>query len=54
MIWDLHCHITDGILGSGTPEERLGRLISIADRFEIDRLCLYMGVRSRSSDTSQR
>jgi uncharacterized protein len=41
-IWDLHCHLT-GLPGD-TPEERLGRLVEIAERMGIERLCVYMGM----------
>lgn len=41
-IWDLHCHLS-GVPGA-TPEERLGRLIRIADRLGIQRLCVFMGM----------
>ncbi len=42
MIWDLHCHLS-GVTGA-TPEERMERLIAIADRMGIGRLCVYMGM----------
>jgi hypothetical protein len=42
MIWDLHVHLS-GVDG-GTPEERMGQLIKIADRMGIERLCVYMGL----------
>lgn len=42
-IWDLHSHIS-GIPGA-TPEERATRLIAIADRMGIERLCVYMGMK---------
>ena len=42
-IWDLHCHLS-GIVGA-TPEERAGKLIAIADRMGIERLCVYMGLK---------
>lgn len=41
-IWDLHVHLT-GVKGA-TPEARLGRLLSVADRMGIERLCVYMGM----------
>jgi predicted TIM-barrel fold metal-dependent hydrolase len=41
-IWDLHVHLS-GVPGD-TPEARLGRLIEIADRMGIERLCVYMGM----------
>lgn len=42
MIWDLHCHLS-GVPGR-TPEERMVKLIEYADRFQIDKLCVYMGL----------
>jgi len=42
MIWDLHCHLA-GLPGR-TPEERMARLMELADRMGIERLCLYMGL----------
>jgi len=42
MIWDLHCHLT-GVPGR-TPEERMALLIEYADRFGIEKLCVYMGM----------
>jgi predicted TIM-barrel fold metal-dependent hydrolase len=44
MIWDLHCHLT--VPGGRTPDEAMARLMSIADRMGIDRLVLYMGMRT--------
>ena len=41
-IWDLHCHLS-GVPGD-SPEERLGRLVEIAARMGIARLCVYMGM----------
>jgi predicted TIM-barrel fold metal-dependent hydrolase len=43
MIWDLHCHLS-GVPGL-TPEERATQLLQFADRLNIDRLCLYMGMK---------
>jgi uncharacterized protein len=42
MIWDLHVHLSgvDGV----TPEERLARMIAVADRMGIERLCVYLGL----------
>ncbi len=40
-IWDLHAHLS-GIDGS-TPEERMVRLLEIADRMEVERLIVFMG-----------
>lgn len=42
MIWDLHCHLS-GVPGR-TPEERMAQLIEHADRFGIEKLCVYMGM----------
>jgi hypothetical protein len=39
-IWDLHCHFI-GIDGR-TPEERMARLLEIADRVGVERLCVYL------------
>ena len=45
-IWDLHCHIAGvGLSGEATPERRLAKLLSIADRMGIERVCVYMGMR---------
>lgn len=41
-IWDLHCHFS-GVTGA-TPEERIEKLLSYADRMGVSRLCLYMGL----------
>lgn len=41
-IWDLHCHLA-GLPGR-TPEERMHRLIQLADRMGIERVCVYMGL----------
>ncbi|MFO0944818.1 MAG: amidohydrolase family protein [Planctomycetota bacterium] len=42
MIWDLHCHLA-GFAGR-TPHERMAGMIEFANRFQIDRLCVYMGL----------
>lgn len=42
MIWDLHCHLA-GFVGR-TPHERMARMIEFADRFRIERVCVYMGM----------
>lgn len=42
MIWDLHAHLS-GVDGT-TPEARLGQLLRYADRFNIERLCVFMGM----------
>lgn len=41
-IWDLHCHLVG--LPDATPEDRLGRLLRVADRMGIERVCVYMGM----------
>jgi uncharacterized protein len=40
-IWDLHNHLS--VVEGRTPEERMARLLEIADRMEVERLCVYMG-----------
>ena len=42
-IWDVHCHLAS--LPGNTPEARLGRLLEIADRLDISRLCVFMGLK---------
>lgn len=42
MIWDLHCHLS-GVAGR-TPDERMAELVRIADRLEIQRLVVFMGM----------
>lgn len=42
MIWDGHAHIAG--TGEKTPEEAIARLIVAADRMEIDRLIVSMGL----------
>lgn len=42
MIWDLHCHMTN--VPGNTPDERMARLVNIADRHGVDRLCVYLGL----------
>jgi predicted TIM-barrel fold metal-dependent hydrolase len=39
-IWDLHTHFSPS---GGTAEQRAERLLRVADRMGIERLCLYMG-----------
>ena len=41
-VWDLHVHLS-GVKGA-TPEARLGKLLSYADRLGIERVCVYMGM----------
>src|SRR3954454_21458424 len=43
-IWDVHCHLANPLKES-TPEARLGRLLEVADRMGISRLCVYMGMK---------
>src|SRR3954463_15937876 len=43
-IWDVHCHLANPLTGR-TPEERLARLLEVADRVGIARLCVYMGMK---------
>lgn len=38
-IWDLHCHLLN--VEGRTPEEKMARLLAIADRHGIERLCLF-------------
>jgi hypothetical protein len=40
-IWDLHTHFPQA--GGPTPEKRAEKLLRVADRMGIERLCLYMG-----------
>ena len=40
-IWDLHCHLS-GVEGD-TPDERIARIMEIADRVGVKRLVFYMG-----------
>lgn len=42
-IWDLHCHFA-GVAGR-TPEEKMARLIAVADRLGIERVIVFMGSR---------
>ena len=43
-IWDVHCHLANP-LKDPTPEARFGRLLEVADRMGISRLCVYMGMK---------
>ena len=43
-IWDVHCHLASP-LKEPTPEARLGRILEVADRVGISRLCVYMGMK---------
>jgi predicted TIM-barrel fold metal-dependent hydrolase len=42
MILDVHTHLA-GIPGM-TPDDRMARLLEYADRFGVDRVCVYMGM----------
>lgn len=42
MIWDIHGHLS-GIVGA-TATERMARLMAVADRMGIERLCICMGL----------
>lgn len=42
-IWDTHCHLANA--SGRTPEDRLARLLEIADRLGIARLCVFMGLK---------
>lgn len=42
-IWDLHVHLS-GVPGL-TPEERATQLLRYADRMEMEKLCIYMGMK---------
>ena len=41
MIWDLHCHLS-GTEGQ-TPDQRMARLVEIADRMGVERFVFFMG-----------
>jgi predicted TIM-barrel fold metal-dependent hydrolase len=41
MIWDVHTHL-HGVDGR-TPEEKMARLLKVADRMGVERICLSMG-----------
>lgn len=43
MIWDAHIHLS-GVPGD-TPEARLARLLEYADRLNIERVCVFMGMK---------
>src|SRR6185295_5482837 len=42
LIWDAHTHFS-GVTGD-TPEERIGKLLTFADRMGVERICLSMGL----------
>ncbi len=41
-IWDVHCHLS--VVTGTTPEKRAGQLIEYADRMDVLRMCLSMGM----------
>jgi len=49
-IWDLHCHLLN--VEGRTPEEKMAELLSIADRHQIEKLCLFFS-RSWSATPSE-
>ncbi len=50
MIWDLHCHLS-GVEGA-TPTLRMAKLIEIADRVGIAKLCVFMGMKFLQKPTA--
>lgn len=49
-IWDGHCHISGY---SGTPAERVGKQLDVADRMGVDKLCIYMGTSFHTEPTPE-
>lgn len=49
-IWDGHCHIN---AYSGTPAERVGKMLEVADRMGVNRLCIYMGTAFHTEPTPE-
>lgn len=49
-IWDGHCHIN---AYSGTPAERVGKMLEVADRMGVSRLCIYMGTTFYTEPTEE-
>ncbi len=49
-IWDGHCHISGF---SGTPAERVGKSLEVADRMGVDKLCIYMGTSFHTEPTAE-
>lgn len=41
-IWDMHCHLVGQ---TGSPRERVKRLITVGQRHGIERLCVHMGLK---------
>lgn len=48
-IWDGHCHFRTTYEGS--PAERLEKMLAVADRMGVDKLCIYLGT-TREYDPS--
>lgn len=42
-IWDLHAHFSG--VGGATPEARIEQLLAYSDRMNVERFCVYMGMR---------
>ncbi len=49
-IWDGHCHISGF---SGTPAERVGKALEIADRMGVEKLCIFMGTSFQTEPTAE-
>lgn len=49
-IWDGHCHIN---AYSGTPAERVGKMLEVADRMGVAKLCIYMGTAFYTEPTEE-
>lgn len=41
-IWDLHGHLAGGT--GATPQARMERLLQVADRLNVSKVCIYMGM----------
>jgi predicted TIM-barrel fold metal-dependent hydrolase len=50
-IWDLHCHLTS--VPGRTPEEKMAKLLEIADRHRIERLCLFFSSAFQQTPTPE-
>lgn len=49
-IWDGHCHIN---AYAGTPTERVGKMLEVAERMGVSRLCIYMGTEFHTEPTAE-
>ncbi len=49
-IWDGHCHISGY---AGTPAERVGGMVKLADRMNVERLCIFMGTKFHTEPTPE-